>query len=179
MNGTLTIILVVVAALALLKYGKQLLAKVFGVLVIGGLIIGFMYKNSYGPFKQNIADLEHLQQKYCGPDGDTDICDCILNPAIDDIANRFTKIERDSLKYQKIKAAYVLQKSLRVTKEASLICLASKGATEKYKVFLQDFVPIENKYLDKVGETARDIGEKLKGEVANFKSNKENIDSKY
>ena len=64
MNGTLTIILVVIAALALLKYGKQLLAKVFGVLVIGGLIIGFMYKNSYGPFKQNIADLEHLQQKY-------------------------------------------------------------------------------------------------------------------
>jgi len=179
MNGTVTLIVVVIVALFILKFSKQIFSKIFGVLVIGGLILGYLYKNSIGPFKKNVADVATLEEKYCGPDGDVDICECILEPAKNDINSRFTAAERDSLQVKKIKAAYVLQKSLRATKEQALVCLAAKGATNKYKVFIQDFVPIENKYLDMVGEKARDLGGKLKDEVTNFKKNKENIDSKY
>lgn len=179
MNGSITVIAVIVIALLVLKFAKQIFSKIIGVLVIGGLILGYMYKNSMGPFKQNVADISTLQEKYCGPDGDQDICDCILAPAKKDIENRFTVAERDSLEVQKIKAAYVLQKSLSATKESAIGCLALKGATDKYKVFLQDFVPIENKYLDMLGDKARDLGDKLKEEVTTFKNNKEDIDSKY
>lgn len=179
MNGSVTVIAVVIIALLVLKFAKQIFSKVIGVLVIGGLIVGYMYKNSMGPFKQNVADMSTLQAKYCGPDGDQDICDCILTPVKNDIESRFSPVERDSLEVQKIKAAYVLQKSLRATKEKAIGCLALKGATDKYKVFLQYFVPIENKYLDMVGDKARDLGDKLKEEVTNFKENKDNIDSKY
>ncbi len=179
MSGSITVAAVVIIALLVLKFAKQIIAKLFGVLVIGGLILGYMYKNSLGPFKENVADLNTLQSKYCGPDGDQDICDCILVPVKNDIESRFTSEERDSLEVQKIKAAYVLQKSLRATKESALACLALKDATDKYKVFLKDFVPKENKYLDMVGDKARDLGDKLKQEVTNFKDNKDAIDSKY
>lgn len=179
MNGSIAVVAVVVIALLVLKFAKQIFSKIIGVLVIGGLILGYMYKNSIGPFKENVADIQTLQDKYCGPNGDRDICDCILTPAKKDIEARFSAAERDSLEVQKIKAAYVLQKSLRATKEKAIGCLALKGETEKYKVFLQDFVPTENKYLDMVGDKARDLGDKLKAEVTSFKDNKENIDSKY
>jgi hypothetical protein len=179
MDMSITLIAVIVVAIVLLKFAKQIASKLLGVVLIAGVILGYMYKNSVGPFKTNVADMNTLSEKYCGPDGDQDICDCILVPVKNDIESRFNKSERDSLEVQKIKAAYVLQKSLRATKESALACLAIKGKTEKYKVFLQDFVPIENKYLDMVGEKARDLGDKLKEEVSTFKDNKENIDSKY
>ena len=179
MDMSITVIAVIVVAIVILKFAKQIASKLLGVLLIGGVILGYMYKNSVGPFKKNVADMSTLQEKYCGPDGDQDICDCILTPANNDIVSRFSPAERDSLKVKKIKAAYVLQKSLRATKENALSCLAIKGETGKYKEFLQDFVPIENKYLNMVGDKARDIGGKLKDEVRNFKSNKEDIDSKY
>ena len=179
MNGTLTIVVVAIGALLILKFAKKIFSKIVGVLVIGGAILFFMYKYSMGPFQNNLADMSALQEKYCGPEGDQDICECILTPLKKDIEGRFSAAERDSLQQQKIKAAYVLQKSLRATKETALACLALKGMTDKYSVFIKDLVPIENKYLDVVGDKARDLGDKLKEEVSNFKNNKDDIDDKY
>lgn len=179
MDMSITLIVVVVVAFFLLKFAKQIVSKLLGVVLIVGLVLGYMYKNSLGPFQENVADVEVLMEKYCGEDGDEDICDCILKPAEADLNSRFTAAERDTLKSQKIKAAYVLQKSLKATKEQSLVCLASKGATEKYKVFIQDFIPIENKYLNLAEEKVKDLGEKLKNEVESFKDDKKGIDDKY
>ena len=38
---------------------------------------------------------------------------------------------------------------------------------------------IRSKCLDVVGDKARDLGDKLKEEVSNFKNNKDDIDDKY
>jgi glycerol uptake facilitator-like aquaporin len=179
MNGTLTIAVVAIGALLILKFAKKIFSKIVGVVVIGGGVLFFMYKYSMGPFKNNVADISALQEKYCSPQGDQDICECIITPLRNDIEGRFSAGERDSLRQQKIKAAYVLQKSLRATKEAALACLALKSETDKYSVFIKDLVPVENKYLDVVGNKARDLGEKLKEEVSNFKNNKDDIDGKY
>ncbi|MDA8886411.1 hypothetical protein N9I68_02420 [Bacteroidia bacterium] len=142
-----------------------------------------MYYKGLGPFTENVADIQHLEDKYCGDNGDSDICDCILKPAQADMKNRFSKSEIAELGDQKIRAAYVLKKSLGASKESAITCLTSKlgveGAQNRYKVFLQDFVPIENKYLDFAGEKARELGDKLKNEVKTFKENKKGIDDKY
>lgn len=179
MDMSITLLAVIVVAVVLLKFAKQIVSKLLGVLLISALIVGYMYKNSLGPFKKNLADMNHLEEKYCLDDKDTDICECILKPAQKDMLKRFTPAEIDSLKTEKIKAAYILQKSLTATKEQALTCLATKGSTEKYKEFLQDFVPIESSYLDIVSQKARDLGDMLKEEVANFQEDKEEIDSKY
>jgi hypothetical protein len=176
---SITLIAIIVAALLILKFAKRIFSKLIGVIIISAVIVGYMYKSSIGPFKKNVADISQLEKKYCQSDGDEDICDCILKPALQDMTDRFTIAEIDSLAVQKIKAAYILQKSLQATKEDALLCLATKGATEKYKVFLQDLIPIENNYLDSLGKKARDLGDKIKAEVNLFQDNKENIDSKY
>ena len=179
MEFSLTVILIIIAVILLLKVVKNIFSKLFGVLLIVGVVLGFMYYKGYGPFNNNVTDLSFLENKYCENDGDPDICECILKPARQDMANRFSKNELDSLAVQKIRAAYVLQKSLSATKEEALVCLASKGATDKYKVFLQDFVPIDNKYLDKIGDKARSLTDQLKGELNQLKEDKEGIDDKY
>lgn len=179
MEPSFTLIIVAVVAFVILRFAKKLFSKVIGVLLIGGMIVGFMYYKGIGPFQQNVADMNHLMQKYCGENGDKDICDCILKPAQADIESRFTVSELDSLAEQKIKGAYILQKSLKATKEKAIVCLASRDATEKYKVFLQDFVPIENKYLDLIGEKARDLSDKVKDEISSLQEDKKDIDDKY
>jgi hypothetical protein len=176
---SITLIAIIAASLLILKFAKRIFFKLIAVILIGVVILGYMYNSSIGPFKKNVADISQLEEKYCQSDGDEDICNCILKPALQDMTNRFTPTEIDSLKVQKIKAAYILQKSLRATKEQALICLAAKGVTVKYKAFLQDLIPIENSYLDVIGEKAREIGDKLKEKATSFQDNKEDIDSKY
>ena len=179
MEFSLTVIIIIAVAVLLLKIAKSACSNLIGVILLSSLVLGFMYYKGLGPFKENVADLKTLNAKYCGPNGDEDICDCILKYASEDMHKRFISKELDSLENQKIRSAYVLQKSLSATKEQALICLASKDATDKYKVFLQDFVPIDNKYFEMIGETARDLGEKLKDEVNSLQENKNDIDEKY
>lgn len=142
-------------------------------------VLAFLYYNDLGPFKENVADINTLNEKYCGTNGDEDICNCILKYAVEDMHSRFTTQELDSLKTQKIRAAYVLQKSLFATKEQSILCLESRDAKGKYREFLNDFVPIDNAYLEKIGETAKNLGEKIWDEVESLQENKKDIDGKY
>lgn len=179
MEFPLTIVVVIIMAIVLLKVAKSIASKLFGIVIIAGLILGFMYYKGIGPFKKSLVSIDELSAKYCDSSGDKDICDCILKPAREDIYDRFSKSERDSLAVQKVRAAYVLQKSLNATKEEALVCLAARNQTDKYKVFLQDFVPIDNKYLDLIGEKARSLSRQLKDEFNELKENKEDIDSKY
>ena len=179
MELSLSVIVAIVAVFLILKYVRKFASSIFSVLAIAALVVGFMYYKGLGPFEKNVADLAYLEDKYCGSDGDADICDCIIAPAKSDIAIRFSREERDSLTHQKLRAAYVLQKSLRATKESALACLTLKGEGGKYKEFLQDFVPIENKYLNMAGDKIKDLGNKLRDEVTSLKENKDKIDDKY
>lgn len=179
MSSSVALIVVLIVAFLVLRFTKKILSRAFGVLIIGGVILGYLYKESIGPFKDNVADISMLERRYCGESGDSDICDCILQPVRNDMASRFSSLELDSLQVDKLQAVYVLQKSLRATKVAAMSCLADKGASEKYTLFLQDFVPIQNMYLNMAGEKAKELGDLLKDEVSNLRDNKENIDRKY
>lgn len=179
MNFSITALLTIAIIALLFKFATRIAAKVLGFAAIVALVFGFMYYKSIGPFKQNVADIAQLKLNYCEEEKDDAICDCIIGNAEKDMKQRFSKAELDSLSVQRIKAAYVLKKSLNATKEKAMICLAARGEEAKYKTFLQDFVPIENEYLDLIGDKAKQASQKLKDEYQSFKENKETIDTKY
>ena len=54
-----------------------------------------------------------------------------------------------------------------------------KGATDKYAVFLKDFVPIENQYIDIATDKIKVLSGKLRSEVETFRENKDEIDGRY
>ncbi|MBT8326931.1 MAG: hypothetical protein KJP21_04360 [Bacteroidia bacterium] len=179
MELTLTLVVVIVVAIIALKIASKLVSKFFAILVIAAIALGYMYYKSIGPFKQNVTDISNLKEKYCESNRDEDICDCIIEKAEKDMRKRFNSAEIDSLANQPIRGAYVLKKSLAETKEEALACLAAKGETDKYKVFIQDFIPIENEYLNIVGDKAKQLSQKLKEEYQSFKETKKDIDNKY
>lgn len=177
MQMSLTVIVAIVVALILLRYAKKFASKIITFLVVSALVVGVMYYKSWGPFKTNVADIATLEDKYC--QDDADICDCIVQPAKSDLESRFSTAELDSLREQRIKSAYVLKKSLASTKEKAILCLGVREATDKYAVFLKDFVPVENKYIDMASDKVKELSGKLRSEVENFKDNKEEIDGRY
>jgi hypothetical protein len=95
------------------------------------------------------------------------------------MAKRFTAPEIAKLSEEKIKAVYVLEQSLSATKVQSLACLMAKGEEGKYKVFLQDFIPIKNEHLNFAENKLKQLAQKVRDEVKNFKENKEDIDKRY
>lgn len=177
MKFGLTIIILVAIAWLIFKIVKTIASRIFGVVLVLGLLLAVTYHYSIGPFEQNMGDIEELKEKY--NTSDQDIYECIVLLAENDMKSRFTASEMDSLSQQKIKAVYVLGKSLQATRVEALACLAAKDAEHKYKVFIQDFVPIENEYLDQFESKAKEITEKLKGEYDSFNDDKQGIDEKY
>ncbi len=179
MEMSLTVIVAIIAVVLALKFAKQMASKIIGIIIVAAVVIGVMYQKSWGPFKSNVADIANLQEKYCAPEGDADVCECIVENVQKDLKERFTRDELDSLKVQRLRAAYVLKKSLAATKQKSMECLESKGAGAKYKTFIQDFVPIENKYLDMAEGKIDELKGKVKDEVLSLKDSKRSIDDKY
>ena len=72
MSTSVILIVVIVFAVLVLRFAKKILFRFFGVLIIGGVILGYMYKESLGPFEDNVADIGLLEQKYCEEDGDAE-----------------------------------------------------------------------------------------------------------
>jgi hypothetical protein len=179
MELSLSVIIAIAVILIVLKFAKQIASKLLGLMLVTAVVIGIMYHKSWGPFKENVADIAYLTTQYCVDSKDPDICDCIVKTAQRDLEKRFTSEELDSLSEQRVKAAYVLKKSLAATKDQAMLCLGTKGVPEKYGTFLKDFVPIENKYLDMAEGKVDDVKGRLKDEFNAFKENKKSIDDKY
>lgn len=179
MNSTLTIFLGVIILGMLIKFTTKLILKVLGFVVLVAVVIGAMYAKGIGPFKDTQVGLDALTEKYCGNPEEEAICECILQKAERDMRNRFTEDELDSLQADRIRAAYVLKRSLDATKNPAMQCLETKGMEHKYQQFINDFIPIENEHLNVVGDKAKEWSEKLKQEAQDLLLNKDNIDSRY
>ncbi len=65
------------------------------------------------------------------------------------------------------------------TKEQALLCLEKRNAIEKYKQFIHDFIPIENKYLSMAEDKVDELTGAVKDEVTTFNEGKKSIDDKY
>ncbi len=179
MNITLGSILILVIVFLILKFATKFIIKLVAVIVLIVLAVGIMYYKSWGPFEKDLISLAELKNKYCGEDGDEDICGCIVKPLEADIDMRFDDKEREALEADKLKSIYAMQKSLSNNKTESLECLAAKGAEEKYEEFLKDFIPIENDKIDVILEQFKKAGEKVEGAFDSLKNGKDWIDEKY
>jgi hypothetical protein len=179
MNFSLSVFGAIMLAFFVLRFAKKMVVKLFGFLLISATVIGWMYYSSWGPFEHNIAELAHLQDKYCESAGDKDICECIVQPIESDMRQRFTPDELQLLSTDRIKAAYVLKKSMDKTKEKALSCLETRNAPQKYKQFMHDFVPVENKYLIFAEDKVDELTGAVKDEVTSFQESKKSIDDKY
>jgi hypothetical protein len=179
MNFSLSVFGAIILVFFVLRFAKKIVVKLIGFLLISATVVGLMYYKSWGPFEHNIAELSHLQDKYCISNADEDICECIVQPIESDMNQRFTTDELQLLTTQRIKAAYVLKKSMNHTKEQALLCLEKRNAIEKYKQFIHDFIPIENKYLSMAEDKVDELTGAVKDEVTTFNEGKTSIDDKY
>ena len=74
MNLSIGGMLILVVGLLLLWAASKILLKLLGFLLLVGAVLALMYYYSIGPFQSVPLDLDRLDQAYCGPDGDQDIC---------------------------------------------------------------------------------------------------------
>lgn len=155
----------------------------FKLLLVAGIIFGLYYFNIW-PFNKNVADLDFLKEKYCSESAlanpeNAAICDCIVKKAEADIKKRFTEKQLDSIKKDKLKMAYVLQKSMEKLKTRSQICLEDRQQPQAMKKFTTDLATLDNEVLGKVGGLLNSGVDLLKEKWKNRESEKEAIDEKY
>lgn len=142
------------------------------------LAIFGLYYFKIGPFVKNVTHISVLKERYCN-DKSPEICECIVQPLAKDIEKRFTKAEIDSLKNDRINAAYIFQKSLGEIKDEAKICLKSKGKEELWSQFIKETLHIDNALTDMVENLFDDGKQALEEKVENVKDNKEGIDGRY
>lgn len=155
----------------------------FKILLVVALIFALYYFNIW-PFNKNVADLDFLEEKYCSPSAASDpenaaICDCIVKKAAADIKKRFSASEIEEIRKDKLKMAYVLQKSMEKLKPRSEICLEDKKQPGAMKKFTTDLASLDNELLGKAGSLISSGVDLLKEKWKNRESEKEAIDQKY
>ena len=152
MNITITSIVVSVIAILILRFATSILLKLIGFLVIAGLVIFLMFHFGVGPFKQNPISIQTMEDKYCGQELQNNKCDCIVKNIVNDLNERWSKEELASAENNRTKMAYMVKKSFEAKKKDILSCLAARGAETELKEFTKDLFPIQNEFLDKIGE---------------------------
>jgi hypothetical protein len=98
------------------------------VLILAGIYALYYFK--IWPFKENVAGIEYLTEKYCGKKDaprETAICDCIVRSAEMDIKNRFSEKEYAEIQENRARSAYALHKSLNAIRPDMERCLREQG----------------------------------------------------
>lgn len=144
-------------------------------------LIGTLYYFHIWPFRQNVASVEFQENKYCEQEDPekTAICNCIVQPLRADIDRRFNKAEQDSMLTDRLKGAYVLEKSLQVIKPSAQACLKEKGFPEGWAHFTDNLASLDNKYLKMAAEKLRSGADYLKEQWKSRTGEKKEIDEKY
>lgn len=153
------------------------------ILLVVAIIFGLYYFNIW-PFNKNVADLDYLKEKYCSEQARKDpesaaICDCIVKKAEADIKKRFTADEMEAAKNDKLKMAYILQKSIEKQKERSKICLEDANQPQAMRKFTTDLASLDNEVLGKIGSLINSGVDVLKEKWKNREGEKNDIDAKY
>lgn len=172
-----TLIVAILIGLAILKFAGKIMNKILGILLVVIAVFVIFYLNDLPPFQKNRASIAFLEEKYCTTD--VDICDCVVNTLKTDFAQRFSSVEREEINQDKLKSAYTLKKLLKSNKSAIEECLAKRQKEDKFKQFLKDLLPIQNKYLDQVESKFKTLETSLKDKVNNVKVEKKDIDSRF
>lgn len=150
------------------------------VLLLAGVFALYYYK--IWPFKENVASIEYLTDKYCGKKDaprESAICDCIVRSAEMDMKNRFSNKEYTAIQADRAKAAYALQKSIHAIKPDIERCLHEQGQEAAWGQFVNDLSTLDEPLLKKA-KTVLDSGaHKMKNLWNDHAAEKAGIDKLY
>jgi alpha-N-acetylglucosamine transferase len=179
MNITITSIVISVIAILILRFATSILLKILGFLAIAGLVIFLMFHFGVGPFKQNPISIQTMEEKYCGQALQKNKCDCIVQNIVDDLHERWSNEELAESENNRTRMAYMVKKSFEAKKQDIVSCLAKRGAEAELKEFTKDLFPIQNDFLNKIGDIKDNVTEKTKGLLDSLTKKKDSIDERY
>jgi len=171
--------LLVIIAFAILRFAAKVVSKLIAIVLLIAAVLVFMYHKGLGPFEQNHISIVELEVKYCQLEKDPEKCECIVKPLKADIEKRFTQQELEELKKNRIKGAYILNKSFQANKEMIALCLAEKDAIGEIKEFQDDLLPFDNKIVKKLSKIITSIQKKAEESWQDLQNDKEEIDKRY
>ena len=156
--------------------------RLFWNLVLVAACIFALYYFKVWPFKQNVAGIEYLTDKYCGKKDaprETAICDCIVRGAEMDMKTRFNEKEYAEIQKDRARSAYALQKSIHAIRPDIDRCLHEQGQEAAWDQFVNDLSTLDEPLLKKA-KIALDSGAvKLKEMWKDHAAEKAKIDEKY
>ena len=150
-----SIIIAVIAILFIfivLWFVTKFLTKVFMIIFILALGIGYLYVNQIGPFNHEKLTVNSLNKAFCNDSVDVDICDCIV---------KNIQVHADSLNQLDPDDKYFVQKSLITNYGKSMECLKLRNAEKKYKKFLVELSGYDLTVPDSLQYKAQKVGEKI------------------
>jgi hypothetical protein len=150
------------------------------VLLAAGVFALYYFK--IWPFKENVAGIAYLTDKYCGKKDaprESAICDCIVRSAEMDMKNRFNEKEFAEIQENRARSAYALQKSIHAIKPDIERCLREQGQEAAWDQFINDLSTLDEPLLKKA-KSALDSGAvKLKDLWKDHAAEKAGIDERY
>ncbi|MDB4347677.1 hypothetical protein OAB01_03370 [Bacteroidia bacterium] len=162
----------------LFKFAKRIFFKLLLILVLIALAIFGLYYFKIGPFQSNLAHIEVVKDKYCT--GKTpEICDCIVNKLEADIKSRFDHSEINEMKEDRIKCAYVFQKSMAQIATEAKSCLKQTDNEKLWSLFIKETLQVNNSVTEKIEYLLKEGKTVLDEKVDDVKGKKEDLDGRY
>lgn len=179
MNTSIGIIISIVLLALVVRFVSKLIVRILASLLIVVAVLGLMYYQGWGPFKQDLISIQALEERYCVEQTDRDICDCIVQAVRKDMDDRFSKVEMAAIQSDRAKQAYVLSKSLTAIKPQAKACLAERNAEEKYEAFIHQLLPGGQNWLKKGQEQWIRLKQSVTEGTDSLKKEIEEIDKRY
>lgn len=174
------ILIAVVIGVALLKFAVGFIFKVLGFFALMVAAFLILYQMEIWPFEKNLATIKILELRYCKGEGNDKIkCNCIVKTLKKDINERFSREEIEELSKNRIKAAYILKKSLDAKEIEIISCLASKKSESLLPEFKRELIAQESDILNKFGDWLEKGKERFSESFNNLNDKKKDIDNKY
>ncbi len=108
-----------------------------GILFIALAVLGVMYMMNAGPFKNEIAGIQNLKEKFCNEKASANKCDCIVKKLEIDIRERFSSDEIKELEDNKLLMLGAAIKSFKAQEEAIDACLEVRNASHEKEEFIK------------------------------------------
>lgn len=162
----------------LFKFAKRIFFKLLVILLLLAAAIFGLYYFKIGPFKKNLAHIEVIKSKYCSGDS-PEICDCIVQKLETDIRGRFSEEEIIEMREDRIKCAYVFQKSLSEISDEAKSCLKKTDNEKLWGIFIKETLQVNNAVTDKIENLLKEGKTVLDEKVDDVKGKKEELDGRY
>lgn len=163
----------------MIRFATRLIIRLIGLAVLVLSVVFLLFYFEIGPFEQNPISIDSLKSTYCVDEVNPAKCECIVRPIEVDMANRWTPTELDYLKQHGTQMAYAVTRSFEAVRDQIEGCLKDRGEEEALDEVLQELIPVNQKWLNKLGEWKDDLAQKADSALDSAQSKKDWVDEHY